>query len=133
MKPHPTIVLGGTTYHMEFNFNSIQAIMSDLNLDFENIGQHLDITNMDAVKLSKVLDMALVCAFHGINEYADIYPDKQKSFYQVRELGRKIRKAHEILGAFTEFVIAYTGFNHTEDDESTPEEKKPIASQEAQS
>lgn len=134
MKAHPTITLGNTIYHMEFNFNSIQSIMADLNLDFADMSEFLNIQEMDAKKLAKVMDMSLVCAFHGINEFADIYPEKQKPFYQVRELGRKVKKAHEILPAFIAYVEAYTGFNQVEDEEpATTEEKKPIANQEARS
>lgn len=133
MKAHPTLLLSGTTYHMEFNFNSIQSIMADLNLDFAAMSEFLNIQEMDSKKLAKVMDMALICAFHGINEYADIYPEKQKAFYQVRELGRKVSKAHEILPAFIAYVEAYTGFNQVDEDESVTQEKKPKASQKARS
>lgn len=89
------IKLGNETFAMAFNMNSIKAIMTDAGMQ-----SFADLQN--GADLAKQLDFGLLCAYHGINEAADI-AGKPKPFILLADLGRKITNFHQLLPAMEAF------------------------------
>lgn len=87
---------------MVFNMNSIKSIMLDAGMEtFADLQSGGDI--------AKQLDFGLICAYHGINEAAEI-DGKTKPFILIAELGRKITNFKELLPAMEGFSAAVTEF-----------------------
>jgi len=96
------IKFGNETFEMVFNMNSIKAIMTDAGMqsfaDLQNGGD-----------VAKQLDFGLLCAYHAINEAADI-AGKPKPFILLADLGRKITNFHQLLPAMEGFSNSVTEF-----------------------
>jgi hypothetical protein len=96
------IKLGNETFAMAFNMNSIKAIMTDAGMEtFADLQGGGDI--------AKQLDFGLLCAYHGINEAADI-AGKPKPFILLADLGRKITNFQQLLPAMEAFGASVTEF-----------------------
>lgn len=102
------IKLGNKTYEMAFNMNSIKAIMLDAGMStFADLQSGNDI--------AKQLDFGLLCAYHAINEAAEI-AGKPKQFILIADLGRKVSNFRELLPAMEGFSAAVTEFFKTDED-----------------
>jgi hypothetical protein len=96
------IKFGKETFDMVFNMNSIKAVMLDAGMEtFADLQGGGDI--------AKQLDFGLLCAYHAINEAADI-AGKPKPFILLADLGRKITNFHQLLPAMEGFSNSVTEF-----------------------
>ena len=96
------IKFGNETFDMVFNMNSIKSVMLDAGMEtFADLQGGGDI--------AKQLDFGLLCAYHGINEAAEI-AGKPKPFILIADLGRKISNFKEILPAMEAFGASVTEF-----------------------
>ena len=89
--------------------NSIKSVMRDAGMeDFTALAQPNNIAQQ--------LDFGLICAYHGINEWAECNGEK-KPFILLADLGRQIKTYKDLLPAIEAFTESVKGFFAIDDEQ----------------